>query len=96
MTDKKSTESTPQAVSSPRVPKAKPSVTREARYHYHQNRAAFTFVVHKSIEVNGKSVEMKLDKDEFKTMDEMNKAVSAWLDSSSHSYDKLAATKHCN
>lgn len=67
-----------------------------ARYHYHQNRAASTFVVHKSIEVGGKSVEMKLEKDEFKTREEMSKAVRAWLDSSSHSYDKLAASKHCN
>lgn len=96
MTYKKSTESTPKAVSSPRAPKVTPSVARVARYHYHQNRAASTFVVRGNIEVNGKSVEMKLDTDEFKTRDEMHKAVTGWLDSSSHSYDKLASTKHCN
>jgi hypothetical protein len=96
VTETKSTESTPKAVSSPRVPKAKPSVTREARYHYHQNRDASTFVVHKNIDVNGKSVEIGLDKNEFKTRDAMDKAVRAWLTASSHSFDEVAATKHCN
>jgi hypothetical protein len=96
VTETKSTKSTPKAASTPRVPKAKPSVTREARYHYHQNRAAGTFVVRKNIDVNGKTVEIGLDKNEFDTRDEMNKAVSEWLNSSSHSYDKLASTKHCN
>jgi len=96
VTETKSTESTPKAVSSPRVPKAKPSVTREARYHYHQNRAAGTFVVRKNIDVNGKSVEIGLDKNEFKTRDAMDKAVRAWLTASSHSFDEVACTKHCN
>jgi hypothetical protein len=96
VTETKSTKSTPKAVSSPRVPKAQPSVTREARYHYHQNRAAYTFVVHKDIEVNGKSVEIGLEKNEFKTRDAMDKAVLDWLTANSHSFDEVAATKHCN
>ena len=79
-----------------RTPKAKPLGSGVARYHYHQNRDANTFVVRKNIDVNGKSVEIGLEKNEFKTRDAMDKAVRAWLTASSHSFDEVACTKHCN
>ena len=80
----------------PRTRKAKPSGSGVARYHYHQNRATDTFVVHKGIDVNDRSVDMVLDEYEFKTRKAMDEAVRSWLTASTHSFDKVAAAKHCN
>lgn len=80
----------------PRTPKAKPSGSGVARYHYHQNRATGTFVVHPKVEVDGKPTALDMQENEFASRSEMTKAVSGWLAANDHSFGTLASTKHCN
>ena len=86
----------PVSKTKPRASKAKPSGSRVACFHYHQNRAAGTFVVHQKVEVGGKSVVLDLKETEFESRSKMTKAVSDCLAANDHSFDTLVSTKHCN
>jgi hypothetical protein len=98
MTDSKpAVRTTPGAsTAKPRASKAKPSGSRVARFHYHQNRAAGTFIVHQKVEVGSRSVVLDLKETEFESISKMTKAVSDCLAANDHSFDTLVSTKHCN
>ena len=98
MTDSKPVGRTTPVASTakPRASKAKPSGSRVACFHYHQNRAAGTFVVHQKVELGSRSVVLDLKETEFESISKMTKAVSDCLAANDHSFDTLVSTKHCN